>query len=1085
MADPELTAAHDSIGEGANPHHGVASPTDSFGITGGGDGDLGACVSAQARPLDVANAHHPEETDTIVQRDDDIQQDGGDVAACASVDDNSAPVTTAPFSSFAELPVVEAAKKKKPKKKVASTGNNSNQDESDKVQDPPREKKKHKKKHKNKSPNTDTPDIDAVEVAIGHVSAYTAENDNKNGNENDNGNENGNENENPTTPTDNNSEEQDRPRGFTAVNSVYLPVASVKPPHHDPSAEQIAQSLNELTATPNSPPLERDADAEGDAATTGKKHKRKRHKTPATDEVDQDPATSQSAKKHKGKNCAVDAVNLLETQVSSLSADDTNPVRSEIVDGGGEEGSVLLEKQKNEKEVNTSASENIGQEAENLEAEVVPETQPRQAEQHEENEEQLPSHEDNLLPLHSSAPLPPPQILPTTTTGITSSPNIKHTPKPKSKVAIAYERKRKRLEAAAAAASPAVAHVTGDDDGMELDIPPEEDDDAPDLPARETPKSTKRRKRRLPDLNTPSSSIYAYEGGWFNSDDERGGDYIGQRDADGNTTGFSHTPQHRSIARKPKTPRSSLIAPATPQPGTTASSRKRASYTYAPDPVPDTPPSTGTFTLPECTTIDNYLQGFATANSLTEKQLIARIWGDTSVVPTQTKLERESFWKELYELFPHRKRLAIYNHVRRRYHNFDVQGAKWGDVHDAELARMVEEQGKKWTFIGRAMGRLPDDCRDRWRNYVKCGQGRREKEWTEEEEAQLRSVVAEVRESLRKAAEDRGEAIGGEGEPNWTVVSEKMGGWRSRIQCRYKWSKLLELGSQSIDGAERRPRIKTPRKRGPRKSTMAKEETHPPEDDVPIDPALAAEFSTMATAPPITDASTTSAFKRPRIKKFTTFKTTKLPKSKSKKVDEAAAIPGAYEDSDTITPLASQQMLTGDKIWLLESILEYNPTAPGAIPWDELSGRSGHSHWTARGLERAFGRIVKKGISRREREGLGVVEGVQRLLGELSELPESVRRERWSSPSLVEEEEEDEEGASIKGKGKSKAKGRGKKSKNTGTQSQGDEADEAEEGDEAHLRDAVKMALDHIKEREETEKLARVLLSSVQEAYGN
>lgn len=27
---------------------------------------------------------------------------------------------------------------------------------------------------------------------------------------------------------------------------------------------------------------------------------------------------------------------------------------------------------------------------------------------------------------------------------------------------------------------------------------------------------------------------------------------------------------------------------------------------------------------------------------------------------------------------------------------------------------------------------------------------------------------------------------------NWTVVSERMGGTRSRIQCRYKWNKMIK-----------------------------------------------------------------------------------------------------------------------------------------------------------------------------------------------------------------------------------------------------------------------------------------------------
>ncbi|KAI5793698.1 hypothetical protein DFH27DRAFT_459319, partial [Peziza echinospora] len=192
---------------------------------------------------------------------------------------------------------------------------------------------------------------------------------------------------------------------------------------------------------------------------------------------------------------------------------------------------------------------------------------------------------------------------------------------------------------------------------------------------------------------------------------------------------------------------------------------------------------------------------------LTQTQLNARIWGDATVVPDQSKADREAFWRDLYGLLPHRKRLAIYNHVRRRYHNFGTQGAKWDEDQDRELQRLVLEKGSKWTTIGTEMGRLPDDCRDRWRNYLKCGMVRREKEWTDEEEALLRKVVREVRERMKAllAPEDAphpASQVTESGEPaaqvpdedveiNWTVVSELMGGWRSRIQCRYKWSKLM------------------------------------------------------------------------------------------------------------------------------------------------------------------------------------------------------------------------------------------------------------------------------------------------------
>lgn len=932
-----------------------------------------------------------------------------------------------------------------------------------------------------------------------------------------------------------------RVRGFTAVNSV-LPVASAKPPQVDPAMEQL---LLESAAAVAAAEKDVDGDVPMDRPSTppAKKHKRKRKDKAANTEdgAEQEATAPQSAKKRKGKDRAVEVSP--DTQVpATQDVEQTPPTTAEAApEGSGTtgEGDAAAPKKKHKKKTkDTPPVEAIetteqtpapvnDQEAANGygEIESVPATQP----------------EPDVLrqatpPLRPVSPPLPTLTAADVTSDITveSTPTLAHTPKPKSKVAIAYERKRKRLEAAAAASSsPAQAQMhTEVGDSMDLDVPNEDDEDTTTAAAafaRDTPKSNKRKKRRMPDLNTPSRPAVADEHTSPRSDDE-GDDVVGEGGvdaADGSLAGPSRTPRPKSTPKKPKAPKtpktpkpvSTIVA--TPQPGTTALNRKRASYTYAPNPTPATPPSTGTFTQPECATIDNYLQVFTLQNQLTQTQLIARIWGDTSVVPTQTKAEREAFWKDLYELFPHRKRLAIYNHVRRRYHNFDVQGAKWDEEQDAELAKMVEQMGKKWTNIGRTMGRLPDDCRDRWRNYVKCGQGRREKEWTDEEEAKLRQVVQEMKEALRVAAEERGEALEQYVEPNWTVVSEKMGGWRSRIQCRYKWSKMLEwegrprlpdVEGAGEDGVEGARKIKTPKRRAPRKSIAADGAAEQPHDEVPIDPALA------DAGIPADGAPATPAAKKPRAKKAAT---TKTPKSKAAAggADEppasADAADGNGSDTTTTTPLASSQMLTGDRIWLLESILTYNPEVPGDIKWDELAARCAHKGWTARGLERAFGRIVKKGIARREREGLGVVEGVQRLLGELAELPEGVRGERWVSPEAEADVEGGEEGegeagegsedaagrAKGKGKGKGKAKGkgakRGRKPKGAGAAAGEGEAEGTGNGNvegegeaqgegegEGQLRDAVRMAMESVKEREETEKLARVLLSSVQEAYG-
>ena len=177
------------------------------------------------------------------------------------------------------------------------------------------------------------------------------------------------------------------------------------------------------------------------------------------------------------------------------------------------------------------------------------------------------------------------------------------------------------------------------------------------------------------------------------------------------------------------------------------------------------------------------------------------------------------------------------------------------------------------------------------------------------------------------------------------------------------------------------------------------------------------------------------------------------PYSSKKRKSTATAAADPAPSTAEEGHLVYSQMKTGDKIWLLESILSHAPASPADIPWETIESTSPHASWAATGLARAFGKIVKRGIGKREREGLGVVEGVERLLGELGELPQNVREERWTGNG--------EGGGGDNGEGRVDAEG------------------------EEHLRDAVQLAMEQIKEREETEKLARVLLSQVQEAYGN
>lgn len=209
----------------------------------------------------------------------------------------------------------------------------------------------------------------------------------------------------------------------------------------------------------------------------------------------------------------------------------------------------------------------------------------------------------------------------------------------------------------------------------------------------------------------------------------------------------------------------------------------------------------GTFTLEERHAIDTHLHDYMASHALTHVDLCRRVWSNDR--------KKDDFWEAVCGVLPLRSRASIYKHVRRSYHVFE-QRAKWTPAEDEELARLVAEKGSSWKDVGEAMGRMGEDCRDRWRNYVKCGEGRGKDRWGDEEELELRRVLKDVLRGIkarRNADGDDGDGddddgaasidldapdVDGEEDINWTAVSELMGNRRSRIQCRYKWNKMKQ-----------------------------------------------------------------------------------------------------------------------------------------------------------------------------------------------------------------------------------------------------------------------------------------------------
>lgn len=187
------------------------------------------------------------------------------------------------------------------------------------------------------------------------------------------------------------------------------------------------------------------------------------------------------------------------------------------------------------------------------------------------------------------------------------------------------------------------------------------------------------------------------------------------------------------------------------------------------------------FSREEIQIMENFVDGYCRLNDLTRMDICRRVWSNERT--------KDNFWESLTKVLPYRSRASVYKHVRRQYHVFDIR-ARWTPEEDELLKKLAVTCKTNWKKLGEIMNRMPEDCRDRWRNYVKCGDNRASNKWSEQEETALREIVMEM---LTDESANKGKPI----LINWTLVSERMNGLRSRIQCRYKWNKLLRRESRS------------------------------------------------------------------------------------------------------------------------------------------------------------------------------------------------------------------------------------------------------------------------------------------------
>jgi hypothetical protein len=207
------------------------------------------------------------------------------------------------------------------------------------------------------------------------------------------------------------------------------------------------------------------------------------------------------------------------------------------------------------------------------------------------------------------------------------------------------------------------------------------------------------------------------------------------------------------------------------------------------DPLKNGPPRKGKLTFEQLGAIDRAVQTYRQMHDLTQFKM------NELIQSAHGSVESKNFWQSVRDAIPELPHRKVYDTCRRQFHNFECRGS-WTKEQDEELRDAYARFPQKWKQIGELINRFPEDVRDRWRNYLICGDKLRKDYWDKEEEDQLREVVADCVETLRENRRLAKEPSIGrdslEALVDWQVVSQKMNGVRSRLQCSGKWKQIKE-----------------------------------------------------------------------------------------------------------------------------------------------------------------------------------------------------------------------------------------------------------------------------------------------------
>ncbi|MCJ1450619.1 hypothetical protein MMC28_000952 [Mycoblastus sanguinarius] len=243
-------------------------------------------------------------------------------------------------------------------------------------------------------------------------------------------------------------------------------------------------------------------------------------------------------------------------------------------------------------------------------------------------------------------------------------------------------------------------------------------------------------------------------------------------------------------------------------------------------PVKEISEKGGPFSSDEVSKLDKFRETYCGANDMPVRQFNDLIQqGMRGNAPTT------ALFNEVHEVLPYRPRMSVQKFCRRHFHNFSARGT-WTPEEDEMLKQAVAEKGNSWKAVGEMIDRMPEDCRDRYRNYLVNSEYRNREQWTDAEVRNLAMAILECMQLMKderrqKREAERGRSIAeSESESdqavedmkliNWQTVSSRMGehgGSRSRLQCSIKWNQvkaqdrnnILKAAKEAGDFESRKP----------------------------------------------------------------------------------------------------------------------------------------------------------------------------------------------------------------------------------------------------------------------------------------